>query len=336
MKIFLIILFIVGVSLRGEIMNAQYLPLVEESKYWIYYDFQARPRPTSGFLITIQGDSTLQNKLYKKVFKYELYGEIKNLAINEPPQFVADFPYKIKDKKLISLIREDIREKRVYNLPINQDSCNAPISGVMNPCNDIIFCDTNEHILFDFSLKTGDTLNYCSFAPLHYDWEIHPEKVDSIKMEIHFGRLRKTFYTIGVPNYLPNLIVSGQNPIAQVRIIEGIGFQYQGIFNYRFGNLVDYCEGDFNICDIVSSTNELRLTESLVNIYPNPTSDYLRFEATSRITKISLINLNFVELVSVENENLLDINAIPAGIYICRIKFDNGSIVSKKIIKLNQ
>lgn len=68
MKTFLIILFIVGVSLRSEIMNAQYLPLVEESKYWIYYDFQARPRPTSGFLITIQGDSTLQNKLYKKSF----------------------------------------------------------------------------------------------------------------------------------------------------------------------------------------------------------------------------------------------------------------------------
>ncbi len=42
----------------------------------------------------------------------------------------------------------------------------------------------------------------------------------------------------------------GQIPVSKVKIIEGVGFKNQGIFNYRFGNLIDYCEGDSNICNI--------------------------------------------------------------------------------------
>lgn len=152
-----------------ERIIGEYIPLVEESKYWIYYDFQARPRPTTGFLITIQGDTTVNSVAFKKVYKYELIGEVKTLAINEPPQFVADVPYQIKERELVSLIREDVNAKKVYNWPVKLDSCINQSTGIINPCNDIFFCDTMEHLLFDFSLAKNDTLNYCSSAPLHYD-----------------------------------------------------------------------------------------------------------------------------------------------------------------------
>ena len=142
MKIVVTIILIIAAAL--EKLMAQYIPLVEESKYWIYYDFQARPRPTTGFLITIKGDTILNGMLYKKVYKYELTGELKSLAINEPLQFVADFPYNLQDKELISLLREDYEKKLVFNLPINKDSCIDQSSGTINPCNDIIFCDEND------------------------------------------------------------------------------------------------------------------------------------------------------------------------------------------------
>lgn len=332
----IIIIVILAWVTSCKMLTAQYLPLVEESKYWVYYDFQARPRPTTGFIITIKGDTILENKLYKKVFKYELIGELKNLAINEPLQFVADFPYKIKDEELISVIREDIDKRVIYNYPLKQDSCTSPPSGNVNPCNDIIFCDRNEHLLFDFSLQKDDTLNYCSFASLHYNWQISPEKVDSIRMEMHFGKLRKTFYTIGVPSYLPNLMQPGQIPVSKVKIIEGVGFLNQGLFNYRFGNLIDYCEGDLNICNIVNSTNEFELTERQVNVYPNPVSKYLYFEANRNIIEIILINLNSVELIRVSNETQMDIDTVPDGVYFCRIKMDNGRIINRKVVKISQ
>ena len=332
--LFLPIILTFVASIQSAFLNAQYLPLIEESKYWIYYDFQKRPRPTTGFLITIKGDTVVQNTAYKKVYKYELSGEVKTVLINEPPIFVADIPYNLIDKELVSLIREDVNEKLIYNLPIKLDSCTEPSNGVINPCNDIMFCDTLEHLLFDFSLSTGDTLNYCSYAPLHY-WQIEPEIIDSVKLEMHFGKLRNTFFTYGVASYLPNLVEPGPIPPSRVRIIEGVGFLYQGIFNYRFGSLVHYCEGDLEDCNIVSATKEVYLDESQVKVYPNPTSDYIAVESNEEIGSISVISPNGIELMNVSNENLLNLSNIPSGIYIIKIRFENGNLRNQRIVKLN-
>jgi type IX secretion system substrate protein len=336
LRIFKILIVTILTFFQSNILNAQYLPLVEESKYWIYYDFQKRPRPTTGFLITIKGDTIVQNTVYKKVYKYELGGEVKTVLINEPPIFVADIPYNLIDKELVSLIREDVNEKQIYNLPIKLDSCTAPSNGVINPCNDIIFCDTLEHLLFDFSLSTGDTLNYCCYAPLHYTGQNIPEEIDSIKFEMHFGKLRNTFFTYGVASYLPNLIEPGPIPPSRVRIIEGVGFQNQGIFNYRYGSLVYYCEGDLEDCNIVSATKEVYLDESHVKVYPNPASDCVTVESNEEIGSISLIAPNGIELMTVSNENLLNLSNIPGGIYIIKIRFENGNIRNQRIVKMKR
>ncbi len=333
-RIFLFTLFLVQMFFCVGTLKGQYIPLVEESKYWIYYDFQARPRPTTGFLITIQDDTVIQNKAYKKVYKYELTGVVKNLANNEPPQFVADFPYTIKDKTLVSFLREDIQTKQIYNLPASPDSCVDSSSGIINPCNAIVFCDTVEHLLFDFSLETNDTLNYCCFAPLHYNWEIQPEKVDSIKPEVHFGKLRNTFYTYGVNSYLPNLMSPGPIGASPVKIVEGVGFLNQGIFHYRFGMLVDYCEGDADFCDIIASTKDQAFQKNQVTVYPNPATDYLNFEGIGGIGEISLINAHGMVVVHVSHEKRLDVRGLTAGLYLCRITLDNGIFIHKKIIKL--
>lgn len=334
--LFLPVLFVILTIIKNETLNAQYIPIVEESKYWIYYDFQHRPRPTTGFLITILGDTIVENTLYKKVYKYELRGETKTINHNEPPTFVPDFPYFLIDKELISLIREDTSEKVVYNLPIKLDSCLDDGQNIINPCNDIIFCDTLEHLLFDFSLSPGDTLNYCSYAPLHYQSHIEPEKVDSIKLEMSFGKLRKTFYTYGVPSYLPNLDEPGPRPPGQVKIIEGIGFQNQGIFNYRYGSLVDFCEGNFENCDIISATKELDVSESEIKIYPNPATDFITIESTVKYKGISLVNTSAINVFRFVNVNKINLNGLPSGMYICCFELENGGVLYKRLIKINR
>lgn len=327
------IFFLLSFFHAGTLIS-QYIPMVEESKYWIYYDFQLRARPTTGFLITIQGDTIVNNILYKNIYKYELDGEIKTIFINEPDQFVATFPYILKDKKLIAFIREDIDNRQVFCLPIKQDSCTSPMSEFINHCNDIIFCDTSEHLLFDFSLAKNDTLNYCSYEPLQ--WNPIPAKVDSIKYEMHFGELRNTFYTYGIVSFFPNLMAPGQYYERKVQIVEGVGFKFQGIFNYKFGYLYDYCEGDLNVCNITNSTNEQRTKSDIIKLYPNPTNEYLRIESNEVIRRISLINTNSMQSLNINNENLIDMSTFADGFYVCKIELKNGNTYFKKILKVGK
>jgi len=327
------IFFLLSFFHAGTLIS-QYIPMVEESKYWIYYDFQLRARPTTGFLITLNGDTIVNNMLYKNVYKYELDGEIKTIVNNEPAQFVATFPYVLKDKKLIAFIREDIDQRQVFCLPIKQDSCSSPMFEFINHCNDIIFCDTSEHLLFDFSLVKNDTLNYCGYEPLH--WDPIPAIVDSIINEMHFGKLRNTFYTYGIRGYMPNLMAPGQYYESKVQIIEGVGFKIQGIFNYKFGYLYDYCEGDLNVCNITNSTNEQRTKSDIIKLYPNPTNEYLRIESNEVIRRISLINTNSMQSLNINNENLIDMSTFADGFYVCKIELKNGNTYFKKILKVGK
>lgn len=310
--------------------------MVEESKNWIYYDWQLRARPTTGFLITIQGDTVVGNTAYKKVYKYELLGELKSMPINEPPQFFADTPYMLIDKELVSLIREDTIARIVYNLPVRLDTCIPPQSGVLNPCNDIIFCDTLEHILFDFSLQAGDTLNYCSYAPIQSPGSIYPKTIDSIRLEMHHGKLRRTFYTYGIASYYPNLHEPGPIPPSKVRIIEGFGFLYQGIFNYRFGGIVNFCEGDFSYCDIITASRDLPSNDHLVNVYPNPARDMVIIESEDAIKQVTLWYANAIEVLQVEFENQINISHLPDGFFICSIELDHGMVITRKLIKMSR
>lgn len=68
-------------------------------------------------------------------------------------------------------------------------------------------------------------------------------------------------------------------------------FQNQGIFNYRLGSLVDFCEGSFDNCNIISSTKVFRVSESETKIYPNPASNSLNLIGNERIERMTMINL---------------------------------------------
>lgn len=332
MKYIFIFLFF-NVVLFTKSLSGQYLPLVQENKYWVVLDFQGTPRPTTGFLITLKGDTVLNNMIYKKAYKYELFGTLIFVG-GSPPQFMPDLPYTTKNKKLVALVREDLNTKKVYNLPIKQDSCIFQLINNINSCNNILFCDTNEHLLFDFSLVQGDTLDYCTYAPLHYDWEIQKEKVDSIKNEFKYGKERKTFYTFGVPGFLPNLQSPGPILPTRVKIFEGLGFEFQGIFNYRWGTLHDFCEGTLEQCNIINNTNDARdMQADKIEIFPNPASDYIKLQTSKTLSNVEIIDQNGKVVL---NDRALEINvgSLQAGMYFVKCLSNENASYFGKFIKL--
>lgn len=331
-KILLFYFLAISCIFSSNNLNAQYTPMVAESKYWIYYDFQARARPTTGFAITMQGDTLVNNILYKKVYKCELEGELKTIAINEPMQFVATFPYKLLDKKLVSLMREDLQNKKVYNLPIKQDSCGPDMTSIINTCNNILFCDSLEYVLFDFSYNVGDTINYCLPSNLLHGNNFNLYKVDSIKNQFEFGHDRRTYFTYGYQSFIPNLMNPGTYYPSVTKIYEGVGFKHQGIFHYIFGVLMDFCEGSMDACDIISSSKKVTNNNS-VNIFPNPFSREFSVESDMEIKNISIYDLNSTEILTVYESNSINLEKFNNGIFFCRVELKNGVVVTKKIIK---
>jgi hypothetical protein len=82
------------------------------------------------------------------------------------------------------------------------------------------------------------------------------------------------------------------------------------------------------------NTNNL-IDEKKVNVYPNPAQDILKIEISQGIRprKIQLINMNGAVVKSFEpNERLLDIQIIPAGMYVLSIETEEGYRLTKRVI----
>ena len=168
------------ILLNSTILTGQYVPFVEEGKFWIYLNYSNPdfPDPASGHAITILGDTIINSTDYKKVIKLNLKGG-HDCPPADMPCWDFDYPYQTESQSLDGFIREDVLEKKIYIL---KDS------------------DTGEEeLLFDFSLNVGDTLNNAVYESI---WasstDLYPGGiVDSIKVVDVYGKLRNTIFTFG-------------------------------------------------------------------------------------------------------------------------------------------
>jgi hypothetical protein len=75
--------------------------------------------------------------------------------------------------------------------------------------------------------------------------------------------------------------------------------------------------------------------ESL-NIYPNPTNGLFTISSKETIVQYTILNqFNRILLNKKSSQNIIqvDIQNLPKGIYITKLKLNNGEISTKKIIK---
>ena len=72
--------------------------------------------------------------------------------------------------------------------------------------------------------------------------------------------------------------------------------------------------------------------ESLLKVYPNPSSDYINFEADTEIQNIAVYNL-IGQLFVNSNLNKVDISRLPNGTYIVEVVLIDGQKKYSKIVK---
>ncbi|MBB6371101.1 T9SS type A sorting domain-containing protein [Chryseobacterium shigense] len=81
-------------------------------------------------------------------------------------------------------------------------------------------------------------------------------------------------------------------------------------------------------------TSDIIKNTETAGIYPNPTNGILNIKADSLIESVNIINMVGQRLNNVQfNNNQINLNGLPNGIYIVELKLKNGQSFSKKIIK---
>ena len=299
--------FLLNNSLIG-----QYIPLVEEGKFWIYLNYADPdyPQAVSGHAITFIGDTLINDKTYKKVFQLNLKGD-HDCPPSYMPCWGFDYPYETESKLNISFIREDTIDKKIYNLPI----------WVNNSCG------TGEYVLFDYSVNIGDTLNCSVYQSIRADLTDGGGIVDSIKIIETHGKLRNSIFTFGL------YLVTGLPFETEIPISEGIGFRDFGIFYRQDSDFVDYCEGAIDQCQIILSNKYIHGSEG-INIFPNPSSGIFQVSIEKdRIKSIRAYSILGQLEKEAANTNTIDLSDTEKGIYILEIITKGEHRIIKKIKK---
>lgn len=184
-----------------------------------------------------------------------------------------------------------------------------------------------ETIIYDFSLEVGDTITY----------RPQPFVVDSINYVEINGENRKHLYL----SYL-------DLPFNELWI-EGIGSNY-GIFSSGNGMTLGgwtwflcmsengeliYMNPNYNSCHLISTDIE-EMNNSIIEVYPNPVKDKLKIQNTEniKIESISIIDLKGQKLLKFEkNRTELDLSGISTGIYLLKVKYENGELIKKILVE---
>lgn len=301
MKIFITTVFLIifQVSL---LFSQGYDSLVVENSQWIVvYDEFETPWVDDMFGWVIRGDTIIDNVLYKKVFKRE---------------FEEVFSYIISNEYVFGVIREDIVNKKVYAIQFETIGYN------------FIGCDTigEEYLLLDYAYDIGDTSELCFYGGGQN------LTVYDIFNSFSYGKERK--------------MISFENGIA-VNFIEGIGHE-QGLFESPIVNLSggtntwlhDWCRGSDEECGILYVNTGETVIDNYFTVFPNPADKFLSIILSyNGPEKYELQVINNTGMTIIQQnihirdlEYLLDVSALPVGIYYVILKNNEHYHASKIII----
>lgn len=102
------------------------------------------------------------------------------------------------------------------------------------------------------------------------------------------------------------------------------------VFNQQQGDvfLSVYMQGKSNT---VLNVNDVKTID--VNIYPNPTSDFVNIKSKVNVTSLTLFSIDGKKLSENYNEDRIDLSAYGTGIYFLNIVLKDGTTFKHKIIK---
>ncbi len=259
----------------------EYIPLIGENKTWAVGTIgqgwlcEYSENPGRYFF---RGDTLINGLTYSIMYVYH-----STSITGYNPPYCAPFLVDTTGYPTDIFIREDIATQRVYR-----------------------YYDDGDELLFDFSLTTGDTL----------DWIV----IDTV-------------YTITTPDGINRRYYS-MGTFDQVYMIEGIGgcagpFLFPMYYFENYHMLMCFKSGALEVagerCNelLTVSTPELNLPN--IKYYPNPVTNILTIELPAAGTSYNISVYNSMGLLHAEYHAEspsfnLDMSVLPAGVYVVRIR----------------
>jgi hypothetical protein len=76
---------------------------------------------------------------------------------------------------------------------------------------------------------------------------------------------------------------------------------------------------------------------TVLRVFPNPASDYLRVESDAPVSTIGIFSITGSKITEYgginENVRSINVSGLSRGIYILRIEFVSGKVLSRKFVK---
>ncbi|MFK7971385.1 MAG: T9SS type A sorting domain-containing protein [Bacteroidia bacterium] len=292
-------------------LNAQrpYQPMVVEGATWVVEDrqiFGQFPGPLEWYMFQLEGDTTIVNEQYLKVFRYEANREWQ---VGE-----EYYSYTASSKALEGALREDPLNRKVYYRKLSEPSQ---------------ICGVDEILLYDFALQVQDTLSSC------FKSDNLADRVDSIYIS-PTNSFPKILLPAAVDSLATLSLFPNLNNFSSSKHIEGIGSDHSifadiGLYNTPWEtityDLALYCRNGTSCgtkLRVVTSIDD-KFEEGGISVYPNPTHagcslkiDLVKAIAPAAITIHDLSGRAvFTRLnPSIENKSVqIQMPDIPSGIY---------------------
>lgn len=293
------------------IVNAQeyeYVPFPDSGAVWSeMYIPHLETEPIIYERFTLNGEDTIINTVkYKKIYLF--YDSVFN-----------------KSKAIYAgALRED--GKKIFY------KCDSAIRDFMPSFSDIDQLN-NELLLYDFTLKVGDTLHHGNI--FNTDEALIVDEIDTILIG---GKLRKRF--------IFNTFEHSTKWIEGIGNIKGLLFtssDLTGIVNnylicYKYKDSIIYNNQGFGTCYLGNLIKTSKSKKAKIIVSPNPAiSDKILIEfGNFNCTNLQIIDFSgsIIDNLKIKNRDqlLYHLNNINPGIYLINAIYKNGANITAKFI----
>ena len=229
----------------------------------------------------------------------------------------------IKTFETISYDYDTVISQKLYHKVIASDSLTSNLIGFVRTSNNRVFLNKSgkDYLLYDFSLKTGDSV-FCGYNLMTSN---HPDtikmkvmQVDSVECNL-IKHKRITLNYNPFSDYLPQIIW-----------IEGVGSLIHPLYPLlsldipgSISEIVSLKENDVTIFQSSSYTSVNYQKKNELIVFPNPCSEYVILQniPNGEPIHVYLIDLKGNVLINkMIFSNRIDLSQIKKGIYLINVK----------------
>ncbi|MDM1555426.1 T9SS type A sorting domain-containing protein [Chryseobacterium indologenes] len=148
---------------------------------------------------------------------------------------------------------------------------------------------------------------------------------------LRIKRMRTATQTIGTSS-TPITVTYTNESYQWVSQSEGMVFSF-AINTFVSNGVTNVSKSVSYLDTAVLSTVDLDSKKNEVSIYPNPGTDFISVGSKENLKKITIYSLEGKAVIKPQNSRNIDISKLPKGVYLLQGELENGTFVSKKIIK---